>query len=662
VRQAGLEVDDEVLVPAYHCGAEVESLLRARLHCRFYEISPQLEPNEEELESLLGPRARALLLIHYLGFPQDAAYWRKWCDTRRLLLIENCAQAWQAQHLSRPLGSFGHLALFAPYKALGLAHGSMLLSRLPRPDELKPPAPALRVPEGQSVTDIARTLMAAPMRSSLLRPGRHAANASFDLGDPDQSPSPMIQFMLHRVADPAVAARRRANFQHLLDRLPDYVHPAFAALPEGASPFVLPVRTASKPELLRELADRGIRALDLWPMPHPALSAGGFPHSASLRREIVGLPVHQDLGPSDIERLVDAFPRPRRRPELRLEQLDSFEPLREEWDALAEQNGNIFGSLEWVQTWWTHFGNSRPLHLVACRRSDGSLAAVLPLYLATDSPIRLVRFVGYGPADQLGPICGHADRPTTARALRSALDNAPFGWDAFFGEQLAGEEAWSTLTGAKVLHRAEYPVLRFNGSWDEFLASRSSHLRKYVRWQERKLAREHDMDYRLVTEADQLEAALETLFELHGARWPQGSRFAAQGAFHREFARCALRRGWLRLWFLELNGEPVAAWYGFRFAGVETYYQAGRHPDWSRSSVGFVLLAHAIREALDDGVAEHRFGRGGEWYKYRFAREEAGLETIGLSSTVPGAVAVAGARAFTRWRPRKLADWYHAER
>lgn len=182
-----------------------------------------------------------------------------------------------------------------------------------------------------------------------------------------------------------------------------------------------------------------------------------------------------------------------------------------------------------------------------------------------------------------------------------------------------------------------------------------------MRYQERRLAREHDLRYHLVADADGLQPALEALFALHAERWPQGSRFASESAFHREFAEQAAHRGWLRLWFLELDGERVATWYGFRFAGVETYYQAGRDPAWDRSSVGFVLLAHAIREAFNDGVHEHRFGRGGEWYKYRFAVDEEGLETIGLSSGVPGAVAVALAPAFRRWRPRGLVGWYHGQ-
>jgi CelD/BcsL family acetyltransferase involved in cellulose biosynthesis len=339
----------------------------------------------------------------------------------------------------------------------------------------------------------------------------------------------------------------------------------------------------------------------------------------------------------------------------------SLEPLRSVWDELAERSRNIFATWEWTQTWWSHFGRDRPLHVAACRQTDGRLAALLPLHIATTSPIRLVRFVGYGPADQLGPICDRDDRAGTAAAFRAALEHAPFRWDALFGEQLAAGEGWSTLLGAKVLHHAESPVIRFEGPWDGFLASRSSHFRKFVRYQERRLAREHELRYRLVKDVDGLQPALETLFALHAARWPEGSRFASESAFHREFAEQAAARGWLRLWFLELDGQRVAAWYGFRFAGIETYYQAGRHPAWDRESVGFVLLAHAIREAFDNGVSEHRFGRGGEWYKYRFADDEEGLETIGLSSGVPGAVAIALTPAFRRWRPRKLVGWYHGE-
>jgi dTDP-4-amino-4,6-dideoxygalactose transaminase len=93
VRALGLGPGDEVLVPAYHHGSEVEALVRAGLAVRFYEARESLAPDPGELDGMLGPRTRALHLIHYLGFPQDARCWRHWCDERGLLLIEDAAQA-----------------------------------------------------------------------------------------------------------------------------------------------------------------------------------------------------------------------------------------------------------------------------------------------------------------------------------------------------------------------------------------------------------------------------------------------------------------------------------------------------------------------------------------------------------------------------------------
>ena len=123
-----------------------------------------------------------------------------------------------------------------------------------------------------------------------------------------------------------------------------------------------------------------------------------------------------------------------------------------------------------------------------------------------------------------------------------------------------------------------------------------------------------------------------------------------QRSFHREFARCAFERGWLRLWFLEIDGDPVAAWYGFRFGEAESYYQSGRDPAWDRSSVGLVLLAHTIREAMGDGMREYRLLRGGESYKDRFATADPGLQTVARPRGVLGTVVLGGARFVRRLR------------
>ena len=85
---------------------------------------------------------------------------------------------------------------------------------------------------------------------------------------------------------------------------------------------------------------------------------------------------------------------------------------------------------------------------------------------------------------------------------------------------------------------------------------------------------------------------------------------------------------------------------GFRFGGVESNYQTGRDPGFSDSSVGFVLLCHSIREALEDGMREWRFLLGDEPYKGRFADHDRGLERVlvPLSRRGRGALAARDAR------------------
>jgi CelD/BcsL family acetyltransferase involved in cellulose biosynthesis len=101
----------------------------------------------------------------------------------------------------------------------------------------------------------------------------------------------------------------------------------------------------------------------------------------------------------------------------------------------------------------------------------------------------------------------------------------------------------------------------------------------------------------------------------------------------------------LRLWRLELDGAPVAVWYGFRFGETEFAYQSGRDPTHEREGVGLVLLAHTIREALDDGMRAYRFLRGGEAYKAHFADADEPVTTWALARTALGSAIVGGWRA-----------------
>ena len=305
-------------------------------------------------------------------------------------------------------------------------------------------------------------------------------------------------------------------------------------------------------------------------------------------------------------------------------------PLKEDWNALAARSRNLFGTWEWAETWWRHFGGDGEL------RTTRVPSAVLPLYVERKGPLRLLRFLGQGHADEVGPVCAPEDRDAAAAGLRDAL--AAGGYHLFLGDGLT--PGWGELLGARVVERTRSPVVSLDtGSWDDFLATRSSNFRQQLRSAERRLA-DRGAAFRL-TDRERLDGDLDALFALHRKRWPGSPWFADAEAFHRDFAALALERSWLRLWTLEVESRPVAAWLGYRFAGIESYYQAGRDPTLQKERVGFVLLAHSIREALADGMDEYRLLRGDEAFKYRFATSDPGLELLARPNGALGRAALA---------------------
>jgi CelD/BcsL family acetyltransferase involved in cellulose biosynthesis len=315
----------------------------------------------------------------------------------------------------------------------------------------------------------------------------------------------------------------------------------------------------------------------------------------------------------------------------------SLEDVRDDWSRVAAEASSVFSTWEWADTWWAHLGRGRPLRVWRCRAEDG-IAAVVPLYEWSSRPLRVARLLGHGPADELAPVCAPGLRHEVADAILRALGAS--GIDLLLAEQLPVTAGWGRLLDGRLVRREASPVLRWSDGWDAYVVSSSANLREQLRRREQRLHREHRVRVRLTEDPGTLSGDLDTLFRLHRLVRPR-SDFGPE-PFHRAFAATALERGWLRLWLLEVDDRPAAVWYGFRFGGAEHYYQAGRDPSFDRLSVGFVLLAHTIRAAFDDGICEYRFGRGDEPYKYRLATDQGTLETVALSRGAAGSL-LAGA-------------------
>ena len=107
----------------------------------------------------------------------------------------------------------------------------------------------------------------------------------------------------------------------------------------------------------------------------------------------------------------------------------------------------------------------------------------------------ILRLIGHGHGDRLGPICRHGEVETAERAFRDALEADQH--DVFIGDWVAGDRRWAHVLGGRVVRKTGYPILRLaDDSWDELLASQSQRFRKSLRNKRNRLEHQHEVTYR----------------------------------------------------------------------------------------------------------------------------------------------------------------------
>jgi CelD/BcsL family acetyltransferase involved in cellulose biosynthesis len=336
---------------------------------------------------------------------------------------------------------------------------------------------------------------------------------------------------------------------------------------------------------------------------------------------------------------------------MQVQQIDNtvdLDSLRDEWNGLLEKSAanSIFLTWEWLRTWWKHLAEQRQLKVVALRHA-GELVAVAPLGIRRASlrrllPFRSVDFLGSGTAgsDYLDLIVRQGWEADALDVLSGAmgpnrmleLNQLRRGALAFsFASQLE-RSGWKT----EVAEAGTCPFIDLRGhSWTSYLASLSGEHRYNVRRKLNALGSHFDVAFDRVEEPLQYAPSLHTLIELHQKRWSEHGRSDAFHTedhinFHDEFAIRALRRGWLRLYLLRLNGRPASAIYAFRYGSTFYFYQSGFDPQYTKHSVGVVAMALSIKSAIEEGAGEYDFLHGNESYKSHWAQRSRDLARIRL--------------------------------
>ena len=127
----GIGPGDEVICPTLTFVATAAAMLHTGATVRFADsTSPDdFSIDPDEIERLVTPQTKAVVVVHYGGFPVDMERVRTAAERHGLLVLEDAAHALGSELNGRPCGLLGHAGCFSffPNKNMTTAEGGMVV-------------------------------------------------------------------------------------------------------------------------------------------------------------------------------------------------------------------------------------------------------------------------------------------------------------------------------------------------------------------------------------------------------------------------------------------------------------------------------------------------------------------------------------------------------
>jgi len=335
----GLGKGDEILMPAYNCGTEVDPLLKFGLNLIYYNNDKQLNLQIEELEQKITAKTKVLYITHFFGFPQPLDDIKKFCREKNLFLFEDCAPSLFSFNKNESLGSFGDVSIFSFRKSLPLPDGSALVINNP---EIKYTQPVMNNPwiydkhdllyliKGNYVYSHNNSGLLKKVSSKIYNLRNHEITTNQKEYEIQQLGTEKITMLakggyfwpqieaafgmsgvtkkiLYSVNPEIIISQRRSNFEYLSKRITEIpqLDSVFTELPKGVCPLVYPVIVDDREALRAAFQKKDIALGRWWRFYHKQVPWQDFPTAVRLKNHLVSIPIHQDVNEIILEKLIE---------------------------------------------------------------------------------------------------------------------------------------------------------------------------------------------------------------------------------------------------------------------------------------------------------------------------------------------------------------------
>jgi perosamine synthetase len=291
-----LEPGDEVITSPFTFVATLNAILEAGATARFVDIGDDFTLDPAELAQAVGPRTRVVLPVHLYGLAADMDAIAKIAVDRDLAIVEDAAQAHGATIGDRPVGTYGQ-ACFSLYATKNVMTGEG----------------GVVTTDDAALADRLRLLRNQGMRS------RYAYEIAGHNYRMTELQAAVGVPQLDRLG--GITAARQNNAARMTEGLRGVPGLVVPEVPAGRTHVwhQYTVRVTAEAACTREglaeaLAARGIGTGVYYPRAvydydcyrtHPRVVLDPMPRAEEAGREVLSLPVHPQVSPADLDRIIN---------------------------------------------------------------------------------------------------------------------------------------------------------------------------------------------------------------------------------------------------------------------------------------------------------------------------------------------------------------------
>jgi CelD/BcsL family acetyltransferase involved in cellulose biosynthesis len=351
--------------------------------------------------------------------------------------------------------------------------------------------------------------------------------------------------------------------------------------------------------------------------------------------------------------------------------IDQLDPLHSQWRRLLSvtERAGFFHTLPWLQVYWKHFGAQQKLRLLVVTR-NGNVLGILPWVVRTERRrVGQVRVLTW-PLDDWGSFYGPlGDDPATLLTVGLRhINQTTKDWDLIDLRWMNGRgelasQTHEALNAAGITSyrrvRDQTALVDTRGTWDDYLAGKTSKWRNNLRRWRRKLAEWGEVSFERYRPAgaaagsgdprwDLLDECMDVARRSWQATSANGTTISTGNIrdFIHDAHAVAAEHGHLDLNLLRLDGRAVAFAYNYFFHGSVYGLRIGFDADLSRDGVGNLVCCNALEDSFrrDD----HTFDMGPGSLDYKKAICTEIIDLVQFTHFRP-----AGVRAQAmRWKSR----------